>query len=101
YHTPPYYTPSLHDALPISVEFQVQRLPVDTRGRCHSPTKARAPAITMKKSASIAAPSCRSIKAAETAGSFLIALCAPMPLKNVRSEEHTSELQSPDHLVCR
>src|SRR5207244_12380340 len=23
------------------------------------------------------------------------------PLPNVRSEEHTSELQSPDHLVCR
>src|SRR5258708_39770862 len=22
-------------------------------------------------------------------------------MKNVRSEEHTSELQSPDHLVCR
>src|SRR5258708_10395112 len=22
-------------------------------------------------------------------------------LKNMRSEEHTSELQSPDHLVCR
>src|SRR5258708_25392420 len=24
-----------------------------------------------------------------------------MKLKNTRSEEHTSELQSPDHLVCR
>src|SRR5258708_27258564 len=23
------------------------------------------------------------------------------PLREVRSEEHTSELQSPDHLVCR
>src|SRR5258708_5598100 len=23
------------------------------------------------------------------------------PLTNIRSEEHTSELQSPDHLVCR
>src|SRR5258708_23718126 len=27
---------------------------------------------------------------------------APLPAPNVaRSEEHTSELQSPDHLVCR
>src|SRR5207244_12114301 len=26
---------------------------------------------------------------------------AMMPLVKVRSEEHTSELQSPDHLVCR
>src|SRR5258708_29916869 len=25
----------------------------------------------------------------------------PDGLSNVRSEEHTSELQSPDHLVCR
>src|SRR5438552_7330801 len=25
----------------------------------------------------------------------------PMRLSDVRSEEHTSELQSPDHLVCR
>src|SRR5258708_23763012 len=26
---------------------------------------------------------------------------APMVLRERRSEEHTSELQSPDHLVCR
>src|SRR5438552_14951022 len=26
---------------------------------------------------------------------------APQPLELTRSEEHTSELQSPDHLVCR
>src|SRR5258708_39632762 len=25
----------------------------------------------------------------------------PLPVAYVRSEEHTSELQSPDHLVCR
>src|SRR5258708_11799276 len=24
-----------------------------------------------------------------------------LPVRQVRSEEHTSELQSPDHLVCR
>src|SRR5258708_10027728 len=27
--------------------------------------------------------------------------CFPIGDRNVRSEEHTSELQSPDHLVCR
>src|SRR5258708_31470604 len=28
--------------------------------------------------------------------------CAPWPKRiTIRSEEHTSELQSPDHLVCR
>src|SRR5258708_15116030 len=29
------------------------------------------------------------------------ALRAATPVLRVRSEEHTSELQSPDHLVCR
>src|SRR5258708_29748865 len=38
-------------------------------------------------------PSCRRVSA--LTGS----LCTPPPIK--RSEEHTSELQSPDHLVCR
>src|SRR5207244_11714749 len=28
-------------------------------------------------------------------------LRAPRPSRRARSEEHTSELQSPDHLVCR
>src|SRR5438552_14981997 len=30
-----------------------------------------------------------------------IALAAPIVWPSIRSEEHTSELQSPDHLVCR
>src|SRR5258708_24433938 len=36
------------------------------------------------------------IQCASASGPFLNALSAPG-----RSEEHTSELQSPDHLVCR
>src|SRR5258708_20798878 len=40
-----------------------------------------------------------------TTASFLSRLAAtfstPRPLSKSRSEEHTSELQSPDHLVCR
>src|SRR5215216_591461 len=27
--------------------------------------------------------------------------CLPLRVLRIRSEEHTSELQSPDHLVCR
>src|SRR5258708_29518013 len=27
--------------------------------------------------------------------------CLNLNIANIRSEEHTSELQSPDHLVCR
>src|SRR5258708_18429207 len=30
-----------------------------------------------------------------------ISICGPAPSRFSRSEEHTSELQSPDHLVCR
>src|SRR5258708_27364168 len=33
--------------------------------------------------------------------SFPCALYTPSGMGKVRSEEHTSELQSPDHLVCR
>src|SRR5258708_29364062 len=37
-----------------------------------------------------------------TAGVYIVArMSAIYQLAPVRSEEHTSELQSPDHLVCR
>src|SRR6266487_1298585 len=38
---------------------------------------------------------------AEGARGFEVAPISPENLKEVRSEEHTSELQSPVHLVCR
>src|SRR5258708_35401213 len=66
------YTLSLHDALPIS---QV------------------APALLTRMSMSPQRVSTSSTRAG---------MVAPMPRrKRARSEEHTSELQSPDHLVCR
>src|SRR5258708_31459182 len=34
-------------------------------------------------------------------GTFSAVRCSFMRAATVRSEEHTSELQSPDHLVCR
>src|SRR5258708_22378030 len=45
-----------------------------------------------------------SLRAAASTSSLVIArsrahICGVMP--SLRSEEHTSELQSPDHLVCR
>src|SRR5258708_37296711 len=48
----------------------------------------------------------RSLKTTSTARSCLPSIPARKPLTSscshlVRSEEHTSELQSPDHLVCR
>ena len=60
-----------------------QGFSVAIRRRRHNSIKARAPVINMKKTASIAAPSCLSIKAVETPGSLLMARCAPMPLKKV------------------
>src|SRR5213083_161473 len=67
----------------ISAKFEDHGLPVKSRSRRHSPTKASAPVTSMKNRASIAAPSCLSIRLAGTAASFLLAPCAPTPLKNV------------------
>src|SRR5258708_26894562 len=66
------YTLSLHDALPIST---------------HPGYRAKAPP-------QIAI----SLLLLVAAGLFVRTLSN---LKSIRSEEHTSELQSPDHLVCR
>src|SRR5258708_11095066 len=73
------YTLSLHDALPI---YAVQH---DVRN--HSQQGLRMPAQAGH----------------EIAGDVLAGEgvdLRPQPLR-IRSEEHTSELQSPDHLVCR
>src|SRR5258708_3272780 len=72
------YTLSLHDALPICTG-RSRRGPGRSRGR-------RAPACGSRCGASTA---CRTGSPRAT------------PLPPARSEEHTSELQSPDHLVCR
>src|SRR5207244_10783775 len=70
------YTLSLHDALPI----------------CTSPWCL--PTITCTGSSRSERP-----PAKDSPGTMAIWLC-PCRAKK-RSEEHTSELQSPDHLVCR
>src|SRR5947208_11540944 len=76
--TPELYTLSLHDALPIS--------------RVQVRIKAPVPTTRAKKRRQAA---------------LLFGCCADDPTfaaavaEVERSEEHTSELQSPDHLVCR
>src|SRR4051794_41738188 len=47
----------------------------------------------------LAAPSARLRRSGSSPASFSSALATPTP--DTRSEEHTSELQSPVHLVCR
>src|SRR5438552_19115521 len=46
--------------------------------------------LPIPSSSRIGTPSCSALSAFE-----------PAPSPTTRSEEHTSELQSPDHLVCR
>src|SRR5258708_31204145 len=73
------YTLSLHDALPIFG-------PLRNRIRRRSRSAARmATQWRSLPSSSRAAPVCRRMPSQDA----------------TRSEEHTSELQSPDHLVCR
>src|SRR5207244_11327862 len=85
---------SLHDALPISrratplcgaTRTQIRRLELYSAGM--RPTKMRTAA-----SRRIGAPGF------EASSNTLYCL---RPVNETRSEEHTSELQSPDHLVCR
>src|SRR5438552_12978285 len=71
------YTLSLHDALPIS-----------PRGSCR-------PSRRRRHSERRGPPGCR-----ETCSTSTRAACRLLR-RSERSEEHTSELQSPDHLVCR
>src|SRR5207244_13208158 len=78
---PPIHTLSLHDALPISAG------PPAGRGvGCRGP-----------RAGTHAGRGERGRAAAARAGPAR----RPGPAPDRRSEEHTSELQSPDHLVCR
>src|SRR5690348_17886853 len=73
--TTEFYTLSLHDALPICA-FSIT-------GR--NAGLARASSIMVRSTSS-------------TATGFSLTMCCA---DSIRSEEHTSELQSPVHLVCR
>src|SRR5438876_5909228 len=83
------YTLSLHDALPISRRAQVKSGSAAMRNRS---VASSLPLVHRRWNC--AATSCR--KKAMRCGS-----CASAALFHLRSEEHTSELQSPVHLVCR
>src|SRR5207244_12112523 len=99
---PSCFTPllSLHDALPISITAHLLRdLGVDNfmdvipqiYGKPHP-----APAIV----AAISAVG-RAAAEADAIAVSIVQRGAHALARAARSEEHTSELQSPDHLVCR
>src|SRR5258708_12574376 len=91
------YTLSLHDALPISfVLLRSQRRYTWDRAPLEVAFSQGRIALVAKVHANIAMP----------VGSLdfpleLHVLAEPVINGEYRSEEHTSELQSPDHLVCR
>src|SRR5207244_13364198 len=98
--TPEIYTLSLHDALPISA----------VRGPKLRPRAARYAARGLKTSngaRSISSDICSSgVMSSRTQNARPCVEATRSPSFRVRSvigrsEEHTSELQSPDHLVCR
>src|SRR5205807_7169573 len=98
---PPIHTLSLHDALPI---FKVTVIAtgfdsatkgfLNTRGEQLSSGNART------ASSSVSVPF-RPFAPKEIAAQHEVAAEAPAPPQVGRSEEHTSELQSPCNLVCR
>src|SRR5207244_13002063 len=94
------HTLSLHDALPI------YREPAALRARCQL-RRGRQPDSQRRRTASAGALRNAVIGLLRDAGWSNIAAAVrynawrPGAALQLRSEEHTSELQSPDHLVCR
>src|SRR5207244_11899397 len=97
--TTPIYTPSLHDALPIS------RVVLEERERKVA-RLSTPPAVAERKAylrermlQALGGLPARTPLNARTVG--VLERPDYKVEKVIRSEEHTSELQSPDHLVCR
>src|SRR5207244_9381979 len=83
--TPALSTLSLHDALPI----------------CTSPACTVCPSRTsIERTIAVSSGWTRIVGALETAMPRAVTTWSS-GIRPIRSEEHTSELQSPDHLVCR
>src|SRR5207244_10435828 len=87
------YTLSLHDALPIFNDYLVRRYKIKLSGASRAAESRIRPAIFPR-----ANPQKNPFRAAAASPRRELPLFLRFPS---RSEEHTSELQSPDHLVCR
>src|SRR5207244_11159245 len=92
--------PSLHDALPIWRRPALDLLHARRRGRSR-PARGAGPAEVRRLRMNrfvrpLAAAAAALVVAAPAAAGVSVT-----SVNTGRSEEHTSELQSPDHLVCR
>src|SRR5690606_39563548 len=85
------YTLSLHDALPICWKSCLV---------CHSRSASQAAVQAAVQTLASPATALVAAKAASIAAALAAAHAAP-PVAALRSEEHTSELQSRENLVCR
>src|SRR5207244_5294847 len=93
---PEIYTLSLHDALPISTDYESVALPVHLR-QCRA-FYFVAPYILFSYTLVVQTITISNGRQRKNGVSPTLWV---FKLFNSRSEEHTSELQSPDHLVCR
>src|SRR5207244_13373937 len=95
-HNPPL---SLHDALPISTEHRWTRAASPSWHRHRPPWATRPP---RQKPTLCSSYRSGSVIRLPTVSTALRSIPNFKPMSpRIRSEEHTSELQSPDHLVCR
>src|SRR5207244_11749963 len=92
HHPPstPICTPSLHDALPIWLF-----------GNMSLRENLLLPALARPDGADFAEADARATRFLELTRLAPLADAPAKTLSGGRSEEHTSELQSPDHIVCR
>src|SRR5205814_7512594 len=98
YDTPPpaVYTLSLHDALPICLAERATHFAASLDNERATPSHGL-PLIQVTKTFTISVTLKPIQEPAEAVGSAVLSLSFP----ESRSEEHTSELQSLRHLVCR
>src|SRR5207244_4522662 len=99
--TPPHpYTLSLHDALPISYLHDLVLGVVRLNPKHVTAAEVREAALALREERERAWERTHAEAAREGVGTGW-AVNGVEPTLKARSEEHTSELQSPDHLVCR
>src|SRR5207253_11277888 len=101
---PNYYSPLLHPPPPRSTHFPYTTLFRSQGAATPTATTETAPATTVATAEESVAAAAAVTGDSNDASSVIpsrAANASPVPTEGSRSEEHTSELQSRGHLVCR